>query len=82
MIEVFATDVQDQNRANKLLKLLEHEFPGLQFNVDFGDWNSSPSPCEYKILRAEGRRIEPNDIISIVKDSEFRCNVLPDRICK
>lgn len=82
MIEVFVTDVQDQDRANRVLNLLEHRFPGLRFNIDFGDWESSPSPCEYKILRVKGLSIEPNDIISLVKDSGFKCDVLPDKICK
>lgn len=82
MIEVFAIDVQDLKSADGVLKLLEQKFPELRFNFDFGDWVSSPSPCAYKILRAEGLNIKPRDIISIIKKSGFKCDVLPEKVCK
>jgi hypothetical protein len=82
MIEVFTTDIRDQNQANEVLKLLEQNYPELRINFDFGDWKSSALACKDEILRVEGSIINSNAIISTVERAGFRCDVLPDKICK
>lgn len=82
MIEVFTTDVKDQNQANEILKLLEQNHPELRVNFDFSDRQVSAFACMDNILRVEGPYIDASSIISSVQKAGFRCDVLPDRICR
>jgi len=82
MIEVFTIDIQEQNQAKQILKVLKQNYPELRINIDFGDWQSPAAKCKNQILRVEGPSINSSSIISTVEKSGFRCDVLPDKICK
>ncbi len=53
MIEVFKTNVDNAPEADKVLRLLAHEFPDFKVNFDLED-------CD-KILRVKGTFIDPDD---------------------
>jgi hypothetical protein len=68
MVEVFATNVADREEANRLVHLLQVQFPESRINFDLED-------CD-KILRVEGRNFIPEKIMSLVIQHGFNCQVL------
>lgn len=68
MVEVFKTNVQEQGEADKLIALLQQQFPATKINFDLHD-------CD-RILRVEGSRIEPEKVMLLVKENGFACRVL------
>jgi hypothetical protein len=67
IIEVFKTNVQDRDKAGRILNELHGHFPNCKFNFDLDD-------CD-KILRAEGDFIVKK-IIGYMNKKSFRCEVL------
>lgn len=80
MIEVFTTDVQNEFQAEKLLSILNNNFPQLKINFDI-ERTQLPYPCGHSILRVEGRLINSEKIISLASKSGFMCDILEDKIC-
>ncbi len=72
MIEVFKTNVTQWDQANRLLDLIHEIFDGYTANFDLED-------CD-RILRIKSNNsfIDPSPIISILKNSGFDADVLPD----
>lgn len=68
MVEVFKTNVQKEKEAELLLEKLQEQFPQYKINFDLAD-------CD-KILRVEGKQIQPQNIISIMEKSSYNCEVL------
>jgi hypothetical protein len=68
MVEVFKTNVQREKEAELLLEKLQEQFPQYKINFDLAD-------CD-KILRVEGKQIQPQNIISIMEKSSYNCEVL------
>ena len=68
MVEVFQTNVQEKWQAEELVGLLQQHFPYSKINFDLQD-------CD-KILRVDGRYVEPEKVMQLVKENGFVCNVL------
>ena len=67
-VEVFRTNVQEQDLAKELtMRLLAH-FPHHKINFDLQD-------CD-KILRVEGAAISREKIIELITSEGFQCHVL------
>jgi len=72
MVEVFKTNVVQRDQANGLLDLIHETFEGYRANFDLQD-------CD-RILRikSEDTPIDSTTIISLLKNSGFEADVLPD----
>lgn len=68
MIEVFKTNVDNAPEADKVLRLLAHEFPDFKVNFDLED-------CD-KILRVKGTFIDPMTIIERLTSQGYFCEIL------
>jgi hypothetical protein len=68
MVEVFKTNVRKMSQANKLVSLLLRHFPNSRINFDLHD-------CD-KILRVKGENFIPEEVMILVKENGFSCNVL------
>jgi hypothetical protein len=68
MIEVFKTNVLKPSQAKTVLKILEENFNGVKINFDLTD-------CD-KVLRVQGQSISPEEIIKLVTDNGYHCEVL------
>jgi hypothetical protein len=67
MVEVFKTNIEHIEEAERIRKLLLGHFPHCQINVDLED-------CD-KILRIKGK-ISPEIIIDLVHANNYHCEVL------
>ncbi len=70
MIEVFKTDIRNKTKANAILKTLKLSFPTSNFNLELND-------CD-KILRTESNDSISQQIIEVVNNQGFRCEVLEE----
>lgn len=70
MVEVFKTNVREEGEAAALITLLLEHYPDGQINFDLED-------CD-KILRIKNHRVIPGDIIPLLKNKGYFCEVLPD----
>ena len=72
MIEVFKTNVDSQDHAEKLVEEIQKNFAGYKANFDLQD-------CD-NILRVKSTTasIESNCLISFIKDLGFEAEILPD----
>jgi hypothetical protein len=68
MIEVFKTNIECSEQAEKLLEVLESRFPVLKINFDLED-------CD-KILRVKGRVVAAERIINVITSNGYQCSVL------
>ena len=68
MIEVFKTNVEEVRQAKDLVDLLQHHFPGSRINFDLQD-------CD-KILRVEGDSFVTRQVMSLVEERGFACEIL------
>jgi hypothetical protein len=68
MVEVFKTNIQDQLQSQQVLCVLSDAFPSFKINFDLTD-------CD-KILRVEGHNLDVWNIITLVHQRGFRCEVL------
>lgn len=67
MVEVFKTNIDQTEEAERIRELLLDRFPNCQINLDLED-------CD-KILRIKGN-VSPEKIIDIVHANNYRCEVL------
>lgn len=74
MVEVFKTDIVDEDRVKVLMDLIHHAFSDLQANFDLED-------CD-KVLRVEAADgiIEPFTIIEFLQRFGVTAEVLPDTV--
>ena len=68
MIEVFKTNVPDQNIAQQLLALFDEQLPQYRINFDLED-------CD-RILRVESERVNEGAIVALLQANGFLCEVL------
>lgn len=68
MVEVFKTNVQYKETADKIVSELLQAFPGSIINFDLGD-------CD-KILRVENEKDIFSNIIEILNVKGFMCEAL------
>jgi hypothetical protein len=72
MIEVFKTNVTERDQANRLVDQIHKTFMDYKANFDLED-------CD-RILRvkAVSGRVQPSQLIGLLKDFGFHAEVLPD----
>lgn len=72
MVEVFKTDVSDEDQANDVVAEIHMRFPGYLANFDLED-------CD-KILRirALSGPVSTTDVIALLKQAGIQAMVLPD----
>jgi hypothetical protein len=68
MVEVFKTNVQDTEQAIGLITKLTEHFPACKINFDLED-------CD-RILRVEGESIFMSEVIAVLKQNKYQCEVL------
>lgn len=68
MVEVFKTNVEQQNQAVILLADLLQRFPSFAINFDLED-------CD-KILRVKGKNIPAEEIIDVLRSNGLQGQVL------
>ena len=68
MGEVFRTNVEEEQQAEKIRNLLLQHFPSLNVSFDLED-------CD-KVLRIKGDQIVTSAIARLVADCGFACNEL------
>ncbi len=68
MVEVFKTNVYEEERSKALLQKLLVHFPNNKINFDLED-------CD-KILRVEGKNILPEKIREILNEEGHDCEIL------
>lgn len=68
MIEVFKTNIEDEQVAEELKRVLKKEIPGSSINFDLED-------CD-NILKIEAPVIDAQDIISFLASLGYSCELL------
>jgi hypothetical protein len=68
MVEVFKTNVQKAKQAAALITILSNRFAHFSILFDLED-------CD-KILRVEGKTINPSAIMEIVQSHGYQCEIL------
>ena len=68
MVEVFKTNVKRKTESEMLHSMLSEAFPSMKINFDLAD-------CD-KVLRVEGTEVEAIQIIGMLKQKGFQCEVL------
>lgn len=69
-LEIFKTDVCNEEQAARLANRLLGIFPGLLINFDLDD-------CD-RIMRIRGHEIDPSSILAISFEAGFSVSLLPD----
>jgi len=80
-VEVFTTNIQSKIQADSVLNLLENRFQTLKINFDLNEVEQ-PYPCGHTVVRVEGNTINAENIIAIINQSGFRCDILEDKVCR
>jgi hypothetical protein len=68
MIAIFKTNITDFNKADEIISMLSHHFPGCKINFDLQD-------CD-NILRVKGDDIFVSQIIQLVSSTGSACALL------
>lgn len=68
MVEVFKTNVQEEDEAKQIIQYLLEHFPESKINFDLDD-------CD-KILRIESEYINPAIIINTLKNKKIYCEII------
>ncbi|UJH90948.1 hypothetical protein LZ575_20020 [Antarcticibacterium sp. 1MA-6-2] len=80
MIEIFTTNIPNQNLGNEIIKILKRSFFDLKIDFDI-EAPIGNYPCDHSILRVEGKSIDPQGIVSTLNDIGYKCHILEDKIC-
>ncbi|MDF2457286.1 MAG: hypothetical protein K0R51_3279 [Cytophagaceae bacterium] len=67
-VEVFKTNVSEEQDADQLLVVLLQNFPRLEINFDLED-------CD-RILRIEGHAVSNEQIIALLSTYGYQCSAL------
>lgn len=70
IVEIFKTNIGIAAEAERIIFLLLQQFPGSRTTIDLED-------CD-KVLRVEGFGVCAQEIILLVQENGFHCNVLED----
>lgn len=73
MIEIFKTNIKQQNLADTIMEAIRKEFADFTINFDLNDRD-----C---VLRIEGDNIDNEKIIKMVERFGISCKVIPDKVC-
>lgn len=68
MIEVFKTNVSEQQQADELIGLLLHLLPDSSINFDLED-------CD-KVLRIDHHLVAPDEVVALLANNGYLCSVL------
>ncbi|MDP4283897.1 MAG: hypothetical protein Q8891_05705 [Bacteroidota bacterium] len=68
MVEVFKTNVHDEEKSKVLLEKLLFHFPGIKINFDLEDFDN--------VLRVEGNHILPDKIMELLNREGHQCEIL------
>jgi hypothetical protein len=68
MIEIFKTNVQEEQIANSIIEQLLEHFSEAKINFDLED-------CD-KILRIESEIIDALKVIQLLNKNDFQCEIL------
>lgn len=80
MTEVFITNIENQNQADKVVKFILNSYSDLKINTDLNETELS-FPCGHTILRIEGNNFNSDKIITSVNELGIKCQILEDKIC-
>lgn len=67
-VEIFKTNVQEDQQANELIGYLNDSFPTWKINFDLAD-------CD-KILKIEGPELQSDKVIELFALNGFYCEIL------
>ena len=70
LVEIFKTNIQKKEEAVLILEKLNRCFPGCVINFDLED-------CD-KVLRIEGHQFSPGEIIEILSENNYQCEILKE----
>lgn len=68
MVEIFKTDVDSKQKAIEIIKKLQEKFPSYKINFDLED-------CD-NILRIEAKSIKIKEVIDILNEMNFFCEII------
>lgn len=68
MVEVFKTNVEGNDLADRIIEILNLEWPDCRINFDLED-------CD-RILRVEGEILQAESIRKIVSNNGIHCEIL------
>jgi hypothetical protein len=68
VVEIFKTNVEKISESKVLLEKLSRHFPEHKINFDLSDWE--------RILRVQGNNISVDEIIRLLKQENYKCEVL------
>lgn len=80
MTEVFITNIENQNQADKVAKTIRSNYSDLKINTDLNETELS-FPCGHTILRIEGENFNSDEIINLINALGIKCQILEDKIC-
>ncbi len=80
MIEIFITNITEEQKAIELVQLLKKEFVHLEIDYDMNE-TSLPFPCGHTVLRVEGLYTNTEQIIALAKNKNIICEIMKDKIC-
>jgi hypothetical protein len=80
MTEIFITDITTKVQAKDMLNLLKTKNPELKISCDLDETEKS-YPCGHTVLRAEGVRVNPESILTVVRSLGHTCEILEDKVC-
>jgi hypothetical protein len=80
MTEIFITNIQNKDQANKILNSIKTENPELKVNFDLNE-TAKAYPCGHTILRVEGDKINLESILTSVQNLGYSCEILQDKVC-
>lgn len=81
MVEVFITDIANKRKVIEVVEMIAQTYSELKVNFDF-DETGLPYPLGHTVLRIEGRNIDAKKIILIVKEFDFYCEIMEDKIAQ
>jgi hypothetical protein len=80
MTEIYITDIQDEIQAEIISTTIQNENPALKLHFDLHATALS-FPCGHTILKIEADKINSENIMAIVRNSGFQCEILEDKVC-
>lgn len=79
MIEIFTTSIENKAQVRDIHKIFEIDYPKLKIDFDLEDIQTT-HPFGQSIMRVEGTIISPENIIVIINNQGFECEILEDKI--
>lgn len=80
MVIIFTTNIPNKYEASDIMSVTRYNYPDLLLSFDIENAVSN-YPCDHSILRVEGEKIRSQNIIAIVNQAGFECDILEDKVC-